>query len=168
MISTAGKPTRQPNPCQFPLRGKFPPRGNGLCAICARILMDASAIPVSFCQRRREEASRTEKLFRFESCAASSCAIRDFRKLHAFLRLDDTTQGTMGDRMASDYRSRVGARIRLAREAKGWTQRRLARELDVAEAQVSRWENGRAMPSPQSLEACARALDVMAETFLRD
>jgi transcriptional regulator with XRE-family HTH domain len=67
-----------------------------------------------------------------------------------------------------DYRARIGARIRRARKAKGWTQRRLAQQIDIAEAQVSRWENGRAMPSPSSLEACARALDVQAETFLHD
>jgi transcriptional regulator with XRE-family HTH domain len=67
-----------------------------------------------------------------------------------------------------DYRARIGARIRRTREAKGWTQRQLAYEVDIAEAQISRWENGRAMPNPQSLEAVARALDVPAETFLRD
>ena len=74
-------------------------------------------------------------------------------------------QGTMGS-MTFDYRVVIGARIRDSREAKGWTQRQLAHRIDVAEAQISRWENGRALPQPQSLEAVARALEVPVESLL--
>jgi transcriptional regulator with XRE-family HTH domain len=65
-----------------------------------------------------------------------------------------------------DYRTRVGARIRRARLEQGLTQTELAQEVGVADAQVSRWETGRAMPQPDSLEALAQALKVKAEAFL--
>lgn len=70
--------------------------------------------------------------------------------------------------MAAEYKARVGARIRDAREAKGWTQTQLARQLPgtVDGASISRWETGKVMPQTDNLEALARALDVDVSYFL--
>lgn len=70
--------------------------------------------------------------------------------------------------MADDHRKRIGRRIRTARERKGWTQKQLAHALDVTESQISRWENGHAMPQPHTRDAIADALDTVAERFLYD
>jgi len=70
--------------------------------------------------------------------------------------------------MTGDYRQRVGQRIRMARERKGWTQTELAREVGVADAQISRWETGRTMPRHEALEALAKALGTTAERFFYD
>ena len=67
--------------------------------------------------------------------------------------------------MTHDYRHRVGARIRAHREQQGLTQTELAKQIGVADAQISRWENGRAMPIPRYLEAIAEALGVRPEAF---
>ena len=61
---------------------------------------------------------------------------------------------------------RVGRRIRNASDDRGWTQTELARLLDVADAQVSRWETGRMMPSPRYLQRIGEVFGVPAETFL--
>jgi len=66
----------------------------------------------------------------------------------------------------NDYRKRVGRRIRRARQRKQWSQTRLAQAMSVADAQISRWETGRVMPSPRNLQRIGEALDVPAETFL--
>lgn len=70
--------------------------------------------------------------------------------------------------MAAEYKARVGARIREAREARGWTQTQLARELPgtVDGASVSRWETGKVMPQPDTLDALATALEVDVSYFL--
>lgn len=69
---------------------------------------------------------------------------------------------------SSDFRRRVGARIRRAREAKGWTQTQLAQTMGVADAQVSRWETGRYLPVVPTLEQLAEVLEVPTEAFFRD
>jgi transcriptional regulator with XRE-family HTH domain len=68
----------------------------------------------------------------------------------------------------SDYRVRIGRRIQAARKARSITQTALAKRLGVADAQVSRWENGRAMPTPDTLERIASELGVEAEQFFFD
>lgn len=70
--------------------------------------------------------------------------------------------------MAAEYKARVGARIRKAREARDWTQTQLARELPgtVDGASVSRWETGKVMPQPDTLDALATALGVDVSYFL--
>jgi transcriptional regulator with XRE-family HTH domain len=70
----------------------------------------------------------------------------------------------------SEFVKRVGIRIRRAREAKDWTQLQLANALpgERYSSQISVWENGRAMPSLQNLEALARALEVPIEAFFTD
>jgi transcriptional regulator with XRE-family HTH domain len=64
-----------------------------------------------------------------------------------------------------DFRGRVGARIRRERLRKGLTQTELARRIDTGDAQISRWENGRALPVLDTLIALAEALGVQPETF---
>ena len=44
-------------------------------------------------------------------------------------------------------KANIGPTIRARREAVGLTQSALARKLECAEAVVSRWENGRTVPS---------------------
>lgn len=70
-----------------------------------------------------------------------------------------------------NYGRRVGARIRALREARGWSQNRLAHEMNTPTAsasQISRWERGVFVPSRPNLEALGRALGVPAERFLYD
>lgn len=70
--------------------------------------------------------------------------------------------------MAAEHKERIGARIRDARDAKGWTQAELARALPgtVDGPSVSRWERGKVSPHPETLEAIATALDVDVSYFL--
>ncbi len=57
----------------------------------------------------------------------------------------------------------LGDWIRLAREAKGWSQNRLAHEAGVAGTTVNRWERGITRPSIPELEAVLRALGASEE-----
>jgi DNA-binding transcriptional regulator YiaG len=41
----------------------------------------------------------------------------------------------------------LGELIKLLRQAKGWSQERLARELEVSHITVYRWERGTSIPS---------------------
>ena len=64
--------------------------------------------------------------------------------------------------MAAQGAQRVGARIREARDAKGWTQVDLARAMPgnrLDGPSVSRWERGLVMPTPANIDALAEALD---------
>jgi transcriptional regulator with XRE-family HTH domain len=63
----------------------------------------------------------------------------------------------------NDYKVRVGAQIRRARNRHGWSQNELARRTGIPEltgSQVSRWERGEAMPNPRNFEALERALGI--------
>jgi transcriptional regulator with XRE-family HTH domain len=62
---------------------------------------------------------------------------------------------------------RIGARIRQARELKGWSQDALADELNTKQATVSQWESG-SFPKRIGLPAIAEALGQTVEWFLRD
>lgn len=57
--------------------------------------------------------------------------------------------------------------LRLAREARGWTQKRLAEESDIAQGSVSKYEKGLQTPSEGQLAALATALDYPASFFLQ-
>ncbi|MEJ7784742.1 MAG: helix-turn-helix domain-containing protein [Solirubrobacteraceae bacterium] len=63
--------------------------------------------------------------------------------------------------MSTEASIRCGKRIREAREAKGWTQAQLARELPgkTDSPSVSRWERGVVLPGPENVEALARVLE---------
>jgi transcriptional regulator with XRE-family HTH domain len=63
----------------------------------------------------------------------------------------------------------VARNIRVARDAKGLTQRELARQVNgVDTLAVSRWERGSSMPSPGNLLALAAALDRAPGWFYSD
>lgn len=53
--------------------------------------------------------------------------------------------------------------LRAAREKTGTTQAALARALEVPEAQVNRWENGKTSPSVWAALAVAKVLGVTVE-----
>jgi transcriptional regulator with XRE-family HTH domain len=70
--------------------------------------------------------------------------------------------------MVEEHKARVGSRIRQAREAKGWSQARLARELPGSTdgPSISRYERGEVLPRPGMLDNLADALDVDTSYFL--
>lgn len=53
-------------------------------------------------------------------------------------------------RAANTYKP--GDELRAARQALGWTQHDMAERLDVRQATVSDWENGRQTPGDQTRE----------------
>ncbi|MEJ7787750.1 MAG: XRE family transcriptional regulator [Solirubrobacteraceae bacterium] len=57
--------------------------------------------------------------------------------------------------------------LRLAREARGWTQKRLAEGSGIAQGSVSKYEKGLQTPSPPQLESIAHALDYPIDFFLQ-
>jgi transcriptional regulator with XRE-family HTH domain len=62
-----------------------------------------------------------------------------------------------------------GPRLRNARLANGGTQSGLARELDVADLTVWRWEHGEAVPNAAMLPALAAALGIeIGDLFAAD
>lgn len=68
------------------------------------------------------------------------------------------------------YSERVGARIRRAREAKGWSQLDLANALGALggprySSRISIWETGRSLPSEEHRQLHAVVLDVPVERF---
>jgi len=50
--------------------------------------------------------------------------------------------------------------------ARGWKQSELARQAGLNRDSVSTYVNGRSLPTPQSLRALARALDMTSEELL--
>jgi transcriptional regulator with XRE-family HTH domain len=62
----------------------------------------------------------------------------------------------------------LGGRIREARLAKGWKQKRLAAAVHVEPQTVSNWERGMTTPDLDVLELVAEALDVEVAWLLRD
>jgi transcriptional regulator with XRE-family HTH domain len=63
------------------------------------------------------------------------------------------------DDFLESSRSRLGLKLRLARQAKGWTLRELAERCECSESLLSKVENGHAMPSLQKLHRLVRLLD---------
>lgn len=60
--------------------------------------------------------------------------------------------------------STIGERIRIAREAKGWSQLKLGEAVGVSRAAVSQWESGESKGlKPENLVAAARELGVDIE-----
>lgn len=57
----------------------------------------------------------------------------------------------------------IGARIRDARQARGWTQDQLAQAVDVTRSAVAQWETGRAGQVTANLARIAATLEVGIE-----
>ena len=62
----------------------------------------------------------------------------------------------------------VGLRIKKTREAKGLTQEELAALVDLSPTHISVIERGQKIPKLDTLVAIANALDVSADSLLRD
>ncbi len=67
-----------------------------------------------------------------------------------------------------DVSASLGARLREAREQKGFTVRGLARYVGVSPSLVSQVERGRVMPSVGTLYAIANQLDLVVDDLFRD
>lgn len=67
---------------------------------------------------------------------------------------------TRGTATEAEPISLLATNIKAAREAKGWTQRKLADLVGVDTLAVSRWERGVATPNRDNLQALAEKLDV--------
>jgi len=61
-----------------------------------------------------------------------------------------------------DNTETLGARLRIARERKGWTQQQVGTAVGITRAAVARFEGGAAMPMVQTCAELARVLDVRA------
>src|SRR3954454_10015008 len=59
--------------------------------------------------------------------------------------------------MPSEQPSRFGALIRQLRDARGWTQEKLAREADITVTSVSNVERGATKPNAETVEKLAAA-----------
>lgn len=57
-------------------------------------------------------------------------------------------------------RSTVGANIARLRGAAKMSQRALAAEIGMDQISVSRWERGKVMPRPETLDQIARVFDI--------
>jgi transcriptional regulator with XRE-family HTH domain len=62
----------------------------------------------------------------------------------------------------------VGARIRAARQAKGWTQDDLAHEVGVSRSAVAQWETNRAGQIRANISRIAAALDMPPAMLLEN
>ena len=60
----------------------------------------------------------------------------------------------------------IGLRIREFREARGMTQRQLAREIGVNEEVISNWETGKNRPNVDVLKKLCGSLGVSADELL--
>lgn len=60
----------------------------------------------------------------------------------------------------------TGAAIRAARLARGWTQRQLAEAAGLSEIAIKRLEGGKNLPSGESLNRLAQALNVSTDTLM--
>ena len=57
-------------------------------------------------------------------------------------------------------------RIKALREARGWTQAKLARKMNMTRNGINSWEQGLSMPSPPSLVDLARLFSVSTDYLL--
>lgn len=62
----------------------------------------------------------------------------------------------------NNHETSLGASLRTAREGQGLDRKQLAKLLDVAPSQVTRWESDALTPSPKSLVALAQQLELRA------
>ena len=61
--------------------------------------------------------------------------------------------------------SEFGERLRQAREAKGWNQEKLGKEIGLTQASISQLEKGRRAPTPALVTKLAKALGVERKFF---
>lgn len=68
--------------------------------------------------------------------------------------------------MAALYKEQVGARIRVLREERRWSQRHLGDLVRVEANTISRWERGRNLGKGKNLERIAEAFDLSVAAFM--
>ncbi len=66
------------------------------------------------------------------------------------------------------FSSRLGARLRARRQARGWSQAKLAESVGVTPNYVGILERGEKLPTLDTLVALSRALDVSPADLLDD
>lgn len=66
----------------------------------------------------------------------------------------------------SNQRSVFATRLIEARKAKGWSQRRLAEEMDIYQQNIAYWEMDRTKPSMDNLPKLVEALEVSVDWLL--
>lgn len=74
----------------------------------------------------------------------------------------------MSSQVSGHIKSTIGANVKWAREARGWTQLQLASRIGVDPVVISRWERGKNRPSDAYLAAAAIALDRPEDWFYVD
>ncbi len=74
-----------------------------------------------------------------------------------------TTGGPRDD--GGDLYRYIGNKIRTYREQLGWSQERLAAEMDVTPNTISRWETATYRPSAADLDRLARIFDIQIWAF---
>lgn len=72
-------------------------------------------------------------------------------------------KSSLADYQVKDAKSAFGARVRAAAEKKGWNQKRLAEESEVAPARINEYWRGLKEATSQNLFSIAAALDAPAE-----
>jgi transcriptional regulator with XRE-family HTH domain len=70
--------------------------------------------------------------------------------------------------MAIDICVRLGRRIRLLREKRGWTQQQLADMTGIGRVHVSELENGRREAGLRMLEKLAASFEITAAELLKE
>ena len=68
--------------------------------------------------------------------------------------------------MPSDLQVTFGERVRSRREKLGWSQAKLAAELEMHQPDVCDLEKGRHAPTLETVEKIAKALGVKAKSLL--
>lgn len=64
--------------------------------------------------------------------------------------------------------SKIGARIRAARQKAGFSQPQFARLAEVAEMMLNTWELGKTIPTIDSLRKVSQALGIPISELLED
>src|SRR5699024_8855612 len=68
----------------------------------------------------------------------------------------------------SRMENKVGKKLRTLRKAKGFTTQDVANKVNVSQSYISRFENGKAIPDIEMLEAILNSLESDLATFFSD
>jgi transcriptional regulator with XRE-family HTH domain len=130
------------------------------------------SIPVRIAERRRGRESRERPAM---MVTVRGCCYSFVGTLAKLRHIVPTTETEQSDTLAAVAMApeEVGARIREARLAKGWTHERLAMEMGVGLRTVQRWQTGRNpkdgnpwLPRLATLMRLADVLEVSSSSFV--
>lgn len=88
--------------------------------------------------------------------------INHYRKLHAA----DIDPAPMRDAREEDIRKMVGAKLRIMRKLRGFSQVDLAKKIGATQSTITNVENGRRAPSLKNLVGLSKALNVSVDWLL--